>query len=69
MAIGIILASQPLDRKKTENLDFTQNQKPADRMVSVFTQETLGCSHQMQQYSEDLEPRSSRHGSVVNKPN
>lgn len=47
MAIEITLAHQPLDRKKTscENLDFIENQKPADRMLSELTQGTLSWNH------------------------
>lgn len=47
MAVKVILANKPLDRKKTngENWDFIENQKPADRMLSELTQETQSQSH------------------------
>ena len=49
IAIEMLLAHQPLDRKKTncENLDFIENQKPADTMLSALTQETLSWSHRL----------------------
>lgn len=49
MAPEIITTHQPWDRKKTncENLDCIENQKPADRMLSELTQETLSRSQQV----------------------
>lgn len=49
MATEIITTHQPWDRKKTncENLDFIENQKRADRMLSELTQETLSQSQQI----------------------
>lgn len=49
MTAEITLAHQPLDRKKTKrkNLDFIENQKPADGVLSALTQETLRWSCQI----------------------
>lgn len=42
-----------------ENLNFIENQKPVDRMLSELTQEILSWSHRISQYSEkDLEPKA-----------
>ena len=42
-----------------ENLNFIENQKPADRMLSELTQEILSWSHWISQYSEkDSEPKA-----------